>query len=80
MSKVVFKGLPTLKPKGPFHTKDTTDLKSIIFWRKGKDPHPQDKIQHDWTLLRTPGRFTTRPLPMYVFYHKKVRSKAVFGP
>ena len=31
-----------------------------------------------WTLLRTPGRFTTRPLPC-VFYHKNVRSKAVFG-
>ena len=36
-----------------------------IFWKKGKDPHPQDKIQHLLTLLRTPGRFTTRPLPVY---------------
>ena len=32
-----------------------------------------------WTLLRTPGRFTTRPLPC-AFYHKIVCSKAVFGP
>ena len=29
----------------------------------GKDPHPQDKIQHlDFT--KDPGRFTTRPLPV----------------
>ena len=34
-------------------------------WKKGKDPHPQDKIQHLLTLLRTPGRFTTRPLRVY---------------
>ena len=22
------------------------NLISVVFWRKGKDPHPQDKIQH----------------------------------
>ena len=35
------------------------------FWKKGKDLHPQDKSQYLLTLLRTPGRFTTRPLPVY---------------
>ena len=40
-------------------------LRQLECWKKGKDPHPQGKIQHDWTLLRTPGRFTTRPLPVY---------------
>ena len=38
---------------------------SLTNWKKGKDPHPQDKTQHIWTLLRTPGRFTTRPLPVH---------------
>ena len=33
-------------------------------WKKGKDPHPQDKSQH-LDILRTPGRFTTRPLPVH---------------
>ena len=47
-------------------------------WKKGKDPHPQDKIQH--------LDFTKDPRPLYyksppcVFYHKNVCSKAVFGP
>ena len=37
------------------------------YWKTGKDPHPQDKSQYlrFWTLLRTPGRFTTRPFPVY---------------
>ena len=49
-----------------------------IFWKKGKDPHPQDKIQH--------LDFTKDPRPLYykapscVLYHKNVWSKAVFGP
>ena len=53
---------------------------------KGKDPHPQDKIQHDWTLLRTPGRFTTRPLlvhfttKMSVVRPFSVLSKDEIGP
>ena len=32
--------------------------------RREKTPHPQDTSQH-LDLLRTPGRFTTRPLPVY---------------
>ena len=49
-----------------------------VCWKKGKDPHPQDKIQH--------LNFTKDPRPLYyktppcAFYHKNVRSKAVFGP
>ena len=48
------------------------------FWKKGKGPHPQDKIQH--------LDFTKDPRPLYykpppcVFHHKNVCSKAVFGP
>ena len=47
-------------------------------WKKGKDPHPQDKIQH--------LNFTKDPQPLYykthpcVIYHKIVCSKAVVGP
>ena len=47
-------------------------------WKKGKDPHPQDKIQHlDFTKDPRPVYYKTPPC---VFYHKAVRSKAVFGP
>ena len=46
-------------------------------WKKEKTPTPKTRFSI-WTLLRTPGRFTTRPLPAH-FYHKNVRSKAVFG-
>ena len=47
-------------------------------WKKGKDPHPQDKIQHlDFTKDPRPLYYRTPPC---VFYHKNVRSKAVFGP
>ena len=36
----------------------------FVYWNKGKDPHPQDKIQHlDFT--KHPRRFTTRPLPVH---------------
>ena len=46
--------------------------------KKGKDPHPQDKIQHlDFTKDPRPLYYKT---PSCVFYHKNVRSKAVFGP
>ena len=34
-------------------------------WKKGKDPHPQDKIQHLDFTKGPPGRFTTRPLPVH---------------
>ena len=47
-------------------------------WNKGKDPHPQDKIQYlDLTKAPRPLYYKTPPC---VFYHKSVRSKAVFGP
>ena len=50
----------------------------VIFWKKGKDPHPQDKIQHlDFTKDPRPLYYKTPPC---VFYHKNVRSKTVFGP
>ena len=48
------------------------------FWKKGKDPHPQDKSQY--------LDFAKDPRPLYykttscVFYHKNLHSKAVFGP
>ena len=47
-------------------------------WKRGKDPHPQDKIrQLDFTKDPRPLYYKTPPC---VFYHKNVRSKAVFGP
>ena len=47
-------------------------------WKKGKDPHPQDKSQHlDFTKDPRPLYYKTPPC---VFYHKNVCSKAVFGP
>ena len=47
-------------------------------WKKGKDPHPQDEIQHlDFTKDPRPLYYKTPPC---AFYHKNVCSKAVFGP
>ena len=46
--------------------------------RRESTPTPKTRFSI-WTLLRTPARFTTRPLPVYS-YQKNVRSKAVFGP
>ena len=47
-------------------------------WKKGKDPHPQDEIQHlDFTKDPRPLYYKTPPC---VLYHKNVCSKAVFGP
>ena len=47
-------------------------------WKKGKDPHPQDKSQQlDFTKDPRPLYYKTPPC---VLYHKNVRSKAVFGP
>ena len=34
-------------------------------WKKGKTPTPKTRFSI-WTLLRTPGRFTTRPLPVHL--------------
>ena len=48
------------------------------FGKKGKNPHPQDKIEHlDFTKDPRPLYYKTPPC---VFYHKSVCSKAVFGP
>ena len=54
------------------------DLLLGFIGRREKTPTPKTRVSI-WTLLRTPGRFTTRPLPVY-FTTKNVRSKAVFGP
>ena len=49
-----------------------------LVWKRGKDPHPQDKIQHlDFTKDPRQLYYKTPPC---VFYHKNVRSKAVFSP
>ena len=48
------------------------------FGRREKAPTPKTRFSI-WTLLWTPSRFTTKPLPVY-FTTKNVRSKAVFGP
>ena len=46
--------------------------------KEGKDPHPQDKIQHlDFTKDPRPLYYKTPPC---AFYHRNVCSKAVFGP
>ena len=49
-----------------------------LIWKRGKDPHPQDKSQHlDFTKDPRPLYYRTPPC---VFCHKNVCSKAVFGP
>ena len=46
---------------------------SYLCWKKGKDPHPQDKIQHlDFTKDPRPLYYKTPPC---AFYHKNVRTK-----
>ena len=63
---------------GNFSALTRYDGRNDLFWKKGKDPHPQDKIQHlDFTKDPRPLYYKTPPC---VFYHKNVRSKAVFGP
>ena len=62
----------------PRMTKVLHNLGLSPFWKKGKDPHPQDKIQHlAFTKDLRPLYYKTPPC---VVYHKNVRSKAVFGP
>ena len=47
----------------------------VVVWRKGKDPHPQDKIRHlDFTKDPRPLYYKTPP---YVLYHQK---KSVLRP
>ena len=54
-------------------------FRDVVNWKKGKDPHPQDKIQHlDFTKDPRPLYYTTPPCVVY--YQENVRSKAVFGP
>ena len=58
---------------------------AAIFGRREKTPTPKTRFSI-WTLLRTPGRFTTRPLPVYfatkmsVVRPFSVRSKDEIGP
>ena len=74
---------PTKPKNGP--TKNTTATSEFPprqeieeIWKKGKDPHPQDKIQHlDFTKDPRPLYYKT---PSCVVYHENVCSKAVFGP
>ena len=57
---------------------DAMGFSYALIWKGGKDPHPQDKIQRlDFTKDPQPLYYKTPPC---VFYHKNVRSKAVFGP
>ena len=41
-----------------------TNWGHVMFGRREKTPTPKTRFSI-WTLLRTPGRFTTRPLPVY---------------
>ena len=68
-----------LGSSGPKWQKDSeTSSRGSKNWKKGKDPHPQDKIQHlDFTKDPRPLFYKTPPC---AFYHKNVCSKAVFGP
>ena len=43
---------------------ETLACRSGCFGRREKTPTPKTRFSI-WTLLRTPGRFTTRPLPVY---------------
>ena len=46
-------------------------------WKKGKDPRPQDEIQHLDFTKDPPAALLQRPLPVY-FTHKNVCSKSRF--
>ena len=39
-------------------------LNTLEIGRREKTPTPKTRVSI-WTLLRTPGRFTTRPLPVH---------------
>ena len=71
-----------MRKKGENHSDPiyTNPIKNLpnIGWKKGKDPHRQDEIQHlDFT--KDPGPLYCKT-PLCAFYHKNVCSKAVFGP
>ena len=38
---------------------------TLTIWKKEKTPTPKTRVSI-WTLLRTPGRFTTRPLLVHL--------------
>ena len=82
----------TPHPRSRIHTRkqlrdlpwEELPLKSMLVnlelenvWKKGKTPTTKTRVSI-WTLLRTPGRFTTRS--PCAFYHKNVCTKAVFCP
>ena len=63
---------------GPWALVEFVPRKEECIWKKGEDPHPQDKNQHlDFTKDPRPLYYKTPPC---AFYHKNVCSKAVFGP
>ena len=65
-------------PKASFEALFFRNTIGDKIWKKGRDPHPQDKIQHlDFTKDPRPLYYKTPPCG---FYHKNVCSKAVFGP
>ena len=47
-----------------FHRQFQTKFRTRFFGRGEKTPTPKTRFS-TWTLLRTPGRFTTRRLPVY---------------
>ena len=65
---------------GSAHSNPTTRAKTgctaqafATHWKKGKDPHPQDKTQHlDFTKDPRPLYYNT---PHCTFYHKNLRSR-----
>ena len=79
-------------PSYPFSEKNKGGWKTqgrgkhtIKLGRREKTPTPKTRVS-TWTLLRTPGRFTTRPLPvqfttkMSVVRPFSVLSKDEIGP
>ena len=66
--------IPPCKFLSTIHFEMITDRLKLEEGRKTPTPKTRFSI---WTLLRTPGRLTTRPLPVH--FTTSVRSKAVFG-
>ena len=85
LGKIGVQGMSGKTPGSPRHPRPSEKGQASV-WKKGKDPHPQDKIQH--------LDFTKDPRPLYykipscAFYHKKwsvvrpfsVLSKDEIGP
>ena len=72
-----------LEPLEPVHARTVTEPNrghaADFDWKKGKGPPPprQDSAYLDFTKDPRPLYYKTPPC---AFYHKNVRSKAVFGP